>query len=55
MGEVFYKNLCDTSFNKDLSNKPTFGWIHLAGQYLQGLSQDGRGADFSKKPPGLSI
>ncbi len=28
------KNLCDTSFNKDLSNEPNFGLIHLAGQYL---------------------
>jgi hypothetical protein len=30
----FLKNLCDTSFNKDLSNEPNFGRIHLAGQYL---------------------
>jgi hypothetical protein len=27
------KNLLDTSFKK-LSNEPTFGRIHLAGQYL---------------------
>jgi hypothetical protein len=27
-------NLCDTSFNKDLSNEPNFGLIHLARQYL---------------------
>ncbi len=30
----FLKNLCNTSFNKDLSNEPTFGLIHIAGQYL---------------------
>ncbi len=30
----FSKNLCDTSFYKDLSNEPNFGLIHLAGQYL---------------------
>jgi hypothetical protein len=24
----------DDSFKKDLSNEPTFGLIHLAGQYL---------------------
>ncbi len=34
VGQIFLKNLCDTSFNKDLSNNPTFGRIHLAGQYL---------------------
>ncbi len=27
------QSLCDTSFNKDLSNEPIFGRIHLAGQY----------------------
>jgi hypothetical protein len=26
----FLKSLCDASFNKDLSNDPTFGQIHLA-------------------------
>ncbi len=31
---IFLKSLRDTSFNKDLSNEPTFGQIHLAGQYL---------------------
>ncbi len=30
----FLKSLRDASFNKDLSNDPTFGHIHLAGQYL---------------------
>ncbi len=30
----FSKKPPDTSFNKDLSNEPTFGRIHLAGQYL---------------------
>ncbi len=33
-GRIFLKNLRDTSFNKDLSNEPAFGRIHLAGQYL---------------------
>ncbi len=33
-GQIFLKNLRDTSFNKDLSNEPTFGRIPLAGQYL---------------------
>ncbi len=32
-GRIFLKSLCDTSFNKDLSNEPNFG--RLAGQYLQ--------------------
>jgi hypothetical protein len=30
----FLKTCRDVSFNKDLSNEPTFGRIHLAGQYL---------------------
>ncbi len=33
-GQIFLKSLCDASFNKVLSNEPTFGRIHLAGQYL---------------------
>ncbi len=33
-GRIFLKNLRDTSFNKGLSNEPTFGRIHLAGQDL---------------------
>jgi len=33
-GRIFLKSLCDTSFNKDLSNEPNFGRIYLAGQYL---------------------
>ncbi len=32
-GRIFLKNLRNTSFNKDLSNEPTFGRIHLAGHY----------------------
>jgi hypothetical protein len=32
--QIFLKSLRDASFNKDLSNEPTFGQIHLAGQYL---------------------
>jgi hypothetical protein len=31
---IFQKTLRDTSFNKDLSNEPTFNRIHLTGQYL---------------------
>ncbi len=34
-GRIFLKNLRDTPFNKDLSNEPNWGLIHLAGQYLQ--------------------
>jgi hypothetical protein len=34
-GRIFLKRLRDTSFNKDLSSEPTFGRIHLAGQYLK--------------------
>jgi hypothetical protein len=30
----FSKNLRASLFNKDLSNGPNFGRIHLAGQYL---------------------
>ncbi len=33
-GRIFLKNLRDATFNKDLSNEPNFGRIHLAGQYL---------------------
>ena len=33
-GQIFLKSLRGASFNKDLSNEPTFGRIHLAGQYL---------------------
>ncbi len=33
-GRIFLKSRRDTSFNKDLSNEPTFGRIQLAGQYL---------------------
>ena len=31
---IFLKNRHDVSFKKGLSNEPTFGLIHLAGQYL---------------------
>ncbi len=31
---IFLKSRHDASFNKDLSNEPTFDQIHLAGQYL---------------------
>ncbi len=31
---IFLKSRRDTSFNKDLSNEPTFGRSHLSGQYL---------------------
>jgi hypothetical protein len=33
-GLIFLKTRRDVSFNKFLSNEPTFGLIHLAGQYL---------------------
>jgi hypothetical protein len=33
-GQIFLKNLRDTFFIKDLSNEPTLGRIHLAGQHL---------------------
>ncbi len=33
-GQIFLKNLDDTSFYENLSNEPTFGRIHLAGQNL---------------------
>jgi hypothetical protein len=33
-GQIFLKNRRSSSFNKDLSNEPNFGRIHLAGQYL---------------------
>ncbi len=33
-GRIFLKTGRDASFNKDLSNEPNFGQIHLAGQYL---------------------
>ncbi len=32
-GRIFLKTRRDVSFNKVLSNEPTFGRIHLAGQY----------------------
>ncbi len=33
-GRIYLKNLRDTTFNKNLSNEPNFGGIHLAWQYL---------------------
>jgi hypothetical protein len=33
-GLIFLKNHRASLFNDDLSNKPNFGRIHLAGQYL---------------------
>ncbi len=33
-GRIFLKTRREDSFNKDLSNEPTFDRIHLAGQYL---------------------
>ncbi len=32
--QMFLKSLLDASFHKDLSNEPTFGRNHFAGQYL---------------------
>jgi hypothetical protein len=43
-GRIFLKSLRDASLNKDLSNEPTFGRIHLAGQYL-----------YSEKCPNLGL
>ncbi len=43
-GRIFLKIPCDTSFNKDLSNEPSFGKIHLAGQ---------QGSTYWKIPPPL--
>ncbi len=31
---IFLKSRRDASFNEDLWNEPSLGWIHLAGQYL---------------------
>jgi hypothetical protein len=33
-GRIFLKTRSDISLKKGLSNEPTFGLIHLAGQYL---------------------
>jgi hypothetical protein len=33
-GRIFLKTRLNVSFKKGLSNEPTFGLIHLAGQYL---------------------
>jgi hypothetical protein len=33
-GRIVLKTGRDAFFNKDLSNEPNFGRIHLAGQYL---------------------
>jgi hypothetical protein len=33
-GRIFQKIRRDVFFKKGLSNEPTFGLIHLAGQYL---------------------
>jgi hypothetical protein len=38
-GRIFLKNHRASSFNKDLSNGPNFGQIHLAGQSLMPSSQ----------------
>ncbi len=34
-GRIFLKSRRDVSFKKGLSNYPTLGLIHLAGQYLK--------------------
>ncbi len=36
-GRILSKNLGASLFNDDLLNEPTFGRIHLAGQYLKEL------------------
>jgi hypothetical protein len=37
-GRICLKTRRDVSFNKVLWNEPTFGLIHLAGQYLKAVS-----------------
>jgi hypothetical protein len=37
-GRIFLKTRRNASFNKDLWNEPTFGRIHLAGQWTVPLS-----------------
>ncbi len=37
-GQIFPKSRHDVSFKKGLSNEPTFGLIHLAGQYLSRIT-----------------
>ncbi len=39
-GRIFLKNLRDTTFNKDLSNEPNLGRIHLAGQWTVPLTPE---------------
>ncbi len=33
-GRIFLETFRTSLFNKDLSNEPNFGRIHLAGEYL---------------------
>ncbi len=37
-GRIFLKTFRASLFNEDLSNEPNFGQIHLAKQYLSGVS-----------------
>jgi hypothetical protein len=59
-GRIFLKSRRDVSFKKGLSNEPTFGLIHLAGQYLEKFEDflvytgKGRGVDL-ENPPNCEI
>jgi hypothetical protein len=43
---IFLKSRRNASFNEDLWNEPSLGWIHFAGQYLYGISVE-RGNKFT--------
>ena len=45
-GRIFLKSRRDASFNEDLWNEPSLGWIHLAGQYLYSETKQKRGDFF---------
>ncbi len=47
-GRIFLKTRRDVSFHKVLWNEPTFGRIHLSGQYLEHARQ---GAAKTPPPP----
>jgi hypothetical protein len=55
-GQIFLKSRRNVSFKKGLSNEPTFGLIHLAGQYLEKFEDflvytgKGRGVDLENPP-----
>jgi hypothetical protein len=47
-GWIFLKTFHASLFNNNLSNEPNFGWIHLAGQYLEFARQNSVTAAFLK-------